>query len=119
MDERREERRKHPRVKAGLALEIGDQGSIIESWVENISCSGVYCQTEKPIPLMTRVAVCLFFPCPGAQKVDFDRIECRGVVARSQPIVRRDKMLYSTAIYFTEITKKDKNRIADFILRNL
>ncbi len=119
MDERRKERRRYPRVKTNLALEIDDRGSIIKSRVENISSSGVYCQTEKPISAMSKVMVSLFLPYPDGQKVDFDQVKFQGVVARSQPIIKRDSIIYSVAIYFSDITKKDKNKIVNFILRNL
>ncbi len=119
MDERRKERRRYPRVKTNLALEIDDGGSIIKSRVENISSSGVCCQLEKPISAMSKVMVSLFLPHPDGQKVDFDQVKCQGVVARSQPIVKRDSIVYSAAIYFSDITKKDKSKIVNFILRNL
>ncbi len=119
MDQRRKERRIYPRVKTNLALEIDDGGLIIKSRVENISSSGVYCQLEKPILAMSKVMVSLFLPHPDGQKVGFDQVKCQGVVARSEPIIKRDSIVYSAAIYFSDITKKDKNKIVNFILRNL
>ena len=113
------ERREHPRIKADLTLNIDDAGSVIESQVENISCSGVYCRTKKLIPLMTKVMVALFLPYSTENKVGFNKLKCEGIIVRTQEVAVRDEIVYKTAIYFSSITKPEKNKIVSFIEHQL
>jgi hypothetical protein len=110
------ERRGYPRAKAELALKIDDAGAIIESKVQNISCSGVHCQIKKEFPLMTKVVIILLVPSFINNKIDdFNKIKCEGVIVRTQPVAERDEILYNTAIFFTDLSGKDREKIAHFV----
>ena len=109
------ERRGYPRASADFALRIHDAISIIEARVQDISCSGLYCQIKKTIPVMTKVAVFLLLPDPDRGGVDLREIRCQGVVVRSQPRAERDELFYDTAIFFTELKENDKEKIARYV----
>lgn len=111
----RAERRGYPRARVDFALRIDDAISIIETRARDISCSGLYCQIKKAIPVMTRVAIFLLLPDPGEGGVGLREIKCQGIVVRNQLRAERDELLYDTAIFFTDLKENDKERIARYI----
>lgn len=113
------ERREYPRAKADLSLKI-ETGAVIESKVRNISCSGIHCQIKCPVQLMSKVVIALLLPSlAGKKSGNFDKIDCEGVVVRIQKVAERDEILYNTAVFFTNLDKKDKEKIAHFVEHKL
>lgn len=120
MSNLRTERRKHPRTKSALPLKISKRGLDVITETRNISCSGVYCRVNKPIPLMSKINVTLLLPILSGKKVSTEKIECNGVVVRSEPtIIKEAETAYQNiAIFFTELSKKNKNRIAQYVIQS-
>jgi len=109
------ERRGYPRARVDFALKIEDATSIIETRVKDISCSGLYCQIGRPIPVMTKVAIILLLPSHGRSRVGITEIKCEGIVVRSQLRAERDELFYDTAVFFTEMKEKDKDMIGRYV----
>ena len=111
-----QEKRSMPRIEEKLPIKIaeGDYRAVVET--KNISASGVYFTTEKPIPLMSKVLITLLLPnSPGKNT----KIECNGTVVRVLPMSDRDSALYETAIFFDDITEKTKAIISRHIKKAL
>lgn len=103
------EKRSTPRIEEKLAIKImeGDYCAVVET--KNISASGVYFTTDKPLPLMTQVMITLLLPTNTGKNT---KIECNGTVVRVIPITIQSKTVYETAIFFDDITEKTKNVIS-------
>lgn len=114
------ERRKHPRSGQILPLKISKKGLDVITETRNVSCSGVYCQVSKPLPLMSKVGITLLLPMHLGNKTSTEKIKCSGVVVRSEPaIVEQAEVAYQKiAVFFTEISKKDKNKITQYVLQS-
>lgn len=112
----RKERRQHPRVIERVSLAVTDADTVLEAETKNLSASGVYCALERFIPPMTKLQ--LQFELPNETRRT--RVRCAGVVVRVEPIVTTvDRARYHTAIFFNEITDRDRSAISEFVRRQL
>ncbi len=94
----------------------GQDTSIITNTI-NITSSGAYCKTDKPLALLTKVALTLLIP--QENKAD-KRIECKGTVVRTHPVVADGQtQSYDVAIYFDEMNATDTRFISQYIRRHL
>jgi PilZ domain. len=113
-----QERRKFPRVKdegVSLKLKLDDFDSITHSM--NISSSGLYCKLDKELPLMSRVKLMLMIPDHAKEKTVKD-LEVNGVVVRQHPVTIDGVIKhYDVAIFFEDLSEKDKDTIAGYIKR--
>jgi hypothetical protein len=112
------ERRKFPRVNdegLSLKLRLDDFDSITHTM--NISASGVYCKLDKEFPIMSRVKLMLMIPDPAKEGTIRD-LEVDGVVVRQHPVTI-DGLIkhYDAAIFFEDLSEKDKEIIDDYIKR--
>ena len=116
----RTDRRKHPRTATALPLKISKKGLAVITEIRNISCSGVYCRVNEPLSLMSKVGVTLFLPLNRNSKTSTERIKCNGVVVRSEPTILQeaDSAYQNIAIFFTDISRKNKNSIARYVLQS-
>ena len=107
--DRFKEKRGTPRIEEKLPIKVmeGDYCTVVET--KNISASGVYFTTDKPIPLMSKVMITLLLPTNMGKNT---KIECNGTVVRIVPIAARNKTVHETAIFFDDITEKTKNIIS-------
>ena len=121
MSNQKNERRKYPRLKKNLPLEISKEDFNIVTEVENISCSGVYCQIDRFFPLMSKVEIVLLIPVQSRNKTITKKINCGGVIVRSEPVILKDtdSAHNNVAIFFAEIKESDRNIIAQYINCNL
>lgn len=115
-----EERRRHPRFESALPLKISKKGLDVITETRNISCSGVYCRVNKPLPLMSKIGLTLLLPIQNGNKVCTEKIKCNGVVVRSEPLIVKDSdtACQNVAIFFTEIHRKDKTKIAQYVIHS-
>lgn len=92
-----EDKRRHPRSKTGFpgVRAAADDG--ILNHVDNISCSGVLCHTNRAVPVMTKMSIVLELPAPFG-----DRIEAEGIVVRCDPEVIREHE-FNVAILFNNL----------------
>ncbi len=113
MADRKEERRKHPRSRRGFKHpEHLAEGGLINH-VENISCSGVLCQTRRPVPEMTKMSIVLELPNPSNR-----RIEAEGVVIRCDAEDPQGNA-FKVAILYTKLDDADHQAIRDFVEHDL
>ncbi len=114
------ERRKHPRTKTILPLKIFKKGLDVITESRNISCSGVYCHVNKPLPLMSKVGITVLLPIQLRTKLRTQSIRCNGVVVRSEPAIIKeaDTAYQNIAIFFTDLSKKDKSKVAEYVLQS-
>ena len=110
------ERRKSPRVAERLSIALTHEAAVLEAETSNLSTSGAYCTIDRFIAPMTKLQ--LQFEVPNhSRRV---RIRCQGVVVRSEPVVMNPtKGRYAVAIYFTELTERDRTAIAQFVSHRL
>lgn len=108
------ERRKYPRVEEKLPLKLKDGEFDAITISKNISCSGVFCQVDKPFPLLSKVKVVLLFPTEGRRKAQPIYID--GTVVRSVPVKSTAKTnCYNIAIFFNKIKNQDRSRISNYV----
>ena len=110
-----EERRKFPRVEDDtLSLKLEGFDSITHTL--NISPSGVYCKVDKELPLMSRVRLMLMVPDSSKDKSGVKNLEVSGIVVREHPVII-DGIIkhYDIAIFFEDLSAKDKEIIAAYI----
>lgn len=114
-----EERRKFPRLEdESLSLSLKLDGFDSVTHTLNISPSGVYCKTDKEIPLMSRVKLMLMIPEPSKEGDIVKNLEVTGVVVREHPvIVDGVTKHYDIAIFFEDLSSRDKEMISAYIAR--
>ena len=111
-----QERRQAPRVSEQIPVAIHDAGEELLTETKNISTAGAYCTLHRFIAPMTKLELQCELP-NGSRRV---RIRCSGVVVRIEPSVPSpDRALYNVAIFFTELTERDRRAISQFIRRRL
>ena len=106
------EKRRTPRIEKKLPLKVmeGDYCTVVET--KNISASGVYFTTDKPLPLMSKVMITLLLPSQGGKN---KKIKLSGTVVRIVPIDSDKKHLFETAIFFDDVTDKTKEAISQYV----
>jgi len=107
-----QEKRSTPRIKEKLAIKVmeGDYCTVVET--NNISATGLYFTTDRPLPLMSKVIITLLLPASSGRT---SKIECNGTVVRTSPMAIANKTIYETAIFFDDITEKTKCLISRYI----
>jgi len=103
-------------VDLAVPLKIQDSDTSIVTKTINISSSGAYCNTEKPLPLMSKVVLTLLIPPRGKKGKANKRIECKGTVVRTHPVIVEGKpQSYDVAIYFDSLNSSDSRTISQYI----
>jgi len=114
-----QERRSFPRIADtdfAMELKVGEYDTIIHTM--NVSASGVYCKIDREIPIMSRVKIVLMMP--GMKKSEgVSGLEVSGVVVREHPvIIDGETRHYDLAIFFDDISQKDRDTISNYIEKN-
>jgi hypothetical protein len=115
-----DDKRKYPRLRdENISLKVKSGAVDIITKTLDISASGVYCKVEKEIPLMSRIKVILILPkrkkglSDAAQTA---KIETDGVVVREHPVIVDGNIVhYDVAIFFDQISAKDRKAILEYI----
>ncbi|MBI4974423.1 MAG: PilZ domain-containing protein [Candidatus Omnitrophica bacterium] len=114
-----EERRGYPRIQdegLSLKLKLGDFDAVTHTL--NLSASGVYCKVDKEIPLMSRVKLILMVPDSSKEGGTTRSLEVLGVVVREHPVIIDGKTKhYDVAIFFEDLSDKDREIISNYIVR--
>lgn len=116
------ERRKHPRITTQLPVELEQDTLSITTETRNLSCAGIYCQIQKPLPLMSKVAITMFLPWTSSNGVTArKKIKCEGVVVRSEPTILASASCahHNVAIFFTDLAETERQIIARYVEANL
>jgi c-di-GMP-binding flagellar brake protein YcgR len=112
----RPERRAAPRVQESLPLALTDAGTELSTTMLNISAGGVSCVLDRFLTPMSKLQIRFELP-QGKHPI---RIQCTGVVVRVDPAVGEgQRPRYQTAIFFTELSERDRRRMARFVTQRL
>ena len=114
ISERGAERRKYPRAKADFYAVIDNGFEAVKTKVDNISCSGIYCEVSKKIPLMTKLDLNMLIPTTFPSMGEFFRVHCSGVVIRAE--LSKHKGKYNIAILFSDLLEGAKNKLSSYIV---
>ena len=108
------------KVDLAVPVKIQDRDTSIVTKTINITSSGAYCKTDKPLPLLSKVVLTLLIPKPSKKSKGDRKIECKGTVVRTHPvIVDGHPQSYDVAIYFDELSPSDSRFISQYIERHL
>jgi hypothetical protein len=114
-----QERRAFPRIAdegVSVKLKAGDFDTITHTM--NISASGVYCKVNDDIPLMSRVKLMVMIPELTKDGPVIRNIEVTGVVVRQHPVIIDGQTKhYDLAIFFEDLTSKNREIITNYISR--
>lgn len=111
MTRRDSERRKHPRSRGGF--KTGRTGGGLINHVENISCSGVLCRTQRPVAEMTKMSIVLDLPGPANCS-----IETEGIVIRCEAIFPKHDE-FKVAIIFSKLSDEHHRAIREYVEHDL
>ena len=109
-----QERRRAPRIAERVQVAIRGAADELRTETVNLSTSGAYCTLDRAMTPMTKVQ--LQFELPNGAK----RVQCEGVVVRVEPvIVNAERGRYHVAIFFTDISDRDRASLARFVQQRL
>ena len=114
------ERRGQPRVHADLPIQLALDGGATDANIRDISISGVCCETNCAVPVMTQVRLTIVLPdlLPDVlteQSGEQQPISCAGAVVRSIALPENGSDSFETAIFFTQMGESDRANLEDFI----
>jgi len=111
----RSERRKHPRIYRKLPIKIKADLFDLVTESQNLSLSGVYCQSDKCLGLMTKVNIVMLLPIRRERlKTVTKKVHCEGIVVRVEKSPQAtDK--FNLAVFFNRITKANRDIISRYI----
>ena len=110
------ERRKVPRIAERVAMAITDAGTELTTESQNLSTTGVYCTLDRFLAPMSKVR--LDFELPNGPRSS--KVRCTGVVVRVEPIIAHaSRGQFNVAIFFTELSNRDRSAITRFVRQRL
>jgi len=114
-----QERRKFPRIHdEGLSLKLDTGDFDMMTHTTDISASGIYCKTNREIPLMSRVKLAIMVPDMSKEDIALKPLEVDGVVVREHPVIIDGAVKhFDVAIFFDNLSEKDKDVIQSYIER--
>jgi hypothetical protein len=110
------ERRSDPRFDVRLPLRIGIDNSQIATNTKNLSSSGVYCQVDRFVPVMTKISLKMMIPLIEDGKKVEKNVEAKAVVVRIRPEAADEiTNFYQVGLFFTEIADQDREFIKKYL----
>lgn len=109
------ERRRSPRIARGLPLKISCDDFDIVTETKNISAIGAYCSTDRYLAPMTKLSILLLLPFSNDRKVITKKVTCTGVVVRVEEPNPQADGKFHIAIFFNNLSRKDKKTLTDFL----
>ena len=109
------ERRRHPRASEQVLIAVTGDGTVLQTHTKNLSASGAYCTLGQFVAPMTKLDL-QFALANGSRHVT---IRCCGVVVRIEPAPTADQPRYNVAIFFTELSDRNRSAITRFVRRRL
>ena len=110
------ERRRAPRAAERVAMAIQEAGAELTTETKNLSASGVYCTLDRFIAPMSNLQLRLELPDGARRRM----VRCTGVVVRIEPVIANaDRGRYNVAIFFTELSERDRSVISRFVRQRL
>lgn len=106
------ERRIQKRFNAKLPVKIGGSDFNITTDTKNISSSGIYCQIDQFVPVMTKLGLKMSITLiENDQKVK-KNVYCHAVVVRIKPEEESSETkFYQLGLFFTDIAEQDRKLI--------
>jgi hypothetical protein len=100
------ERRKHPRIKAGIPVEFKPEGAdcFTHAQTSDISCGGCYVEMNFTLPVGTRLDFALW--------LNDAKITTKAVVTTHHPY-------FGNGIQFLGLSAQDRNRLNGFLQAGL
>ncbi|MCD4764264.1 MAG: PilZ domain-containing protein [Desulfobacterales bacterium] len=113
------EHRKHLRINERLKFKFKTNHFDVVTETINLSCIGAYCQANKYIPLMTSLDIVMALPHVDKED-EFEHVKCNGMVVRVEKVSfdANTRNAYNIAIYFSEISDSEKQKIESFVERH-
>ncbi|MFH1460697.1 MAG: PilZ domain-containing protein [Candidatus Omnitrophota bacterium] len=112
------ERREFSRYKVDFPLLIRGADFKIPAQVKDISCKGVFCQTQEFIPLKTKLEVVMDLSLAENRKRIQKYLICPAEVARIKPETKYSEYTsgdYEVGIAFSLLSKEEKDLILRFV----
>ncbi len=112
----RRERRRFPRIKdENISVQLSGEGFDTITQSLDVSASGIYCKTDRHIPVMTRVQVVLSLP--GKTKTSIPTtMNIDGVVVREHPVKKDGRVQhYDVAIFFNTLLPREREKLVQYI----
>lgn len=110
------ERRRAPRIAERVVLAITDGGTELSTETKNLSASGAYCTLDRFIAPMSKLQ--LRFELPERSRRT--TVRCAGVVVRVDPVIAgAERARYNVAIFFTELSERNRSAISRFVRQRL
>lgn len=110
-ENRSPERRRHPRARVKIPVNIRSAQAGEGCFSTNISLSGICCLMAEPIPLFTRVSVGLQVPLGKSENAGARVLECEGIIVRQEEVETPEGDLFETAIFL----QNPPERIGEFL----
>lgn len=102
------ERRGHPRVAADFPVQLAVGGDTTAAQLRDISASGLLCETDRRVPVMTQVRLVLSITRPA---LDPREVMLDGAVVRCREVDAAPER-YETAIFFTNMDEDTRELFA-------
>jgi len=110
-----ERKKEIPSLYLRPPIKISNQEFDVVTETKNISGNGAYCSVDKEIPIMTKLRIVILVPLIKRGKKFLKKINCKGVVVRSQPIRNNGKNFYNIGIFFCEIKETHRKVLFSYI----
>ncbi len=118
MARRVDEKRRHPRVEARLAMQLAEEAlgdALVTTESLNISRGGVYCESAEYLAPLSKVALTVILP-PLGRAAGSRMLRSEGVVVRCEPIpVLRGRKRYQLACCFTGLDGQSRALLDEFV----
>ncbi len=115
-DNRNSERRMDKRFDVELPLKIGGTDFKIATATRNISSSGIYCQVNRFVPVMTKLGLDITIPLIENKRKIEKKFNCEAVVVRIKPEPSlKDGKAYQLGLFFVDIENKDRQIINHYL----
>ncbi len=119
------ERRKSHRVEVRVPVRLEERdlalrGQVIPGESANLSEGGVYCDVEKYLAPLTKVAMTMLLPAFGDKHTKPREITAEGIVVRTIPEkVGRRVGKFRIACCFTNMSEEEKELVREYIIWRL
>ncbi len=109
------EKRQYPRVEKILPIKLSVSDFDVLTETNNISASGAYFTVGKPLELMAKLNVVLLIPIKRNRSKTIEKISCTGVIVRCEIAEANTKHPYRAAMYFSDLSDRDRKILRSYI----
>ncbi|MGH7725822.1 MAG: PilZ domain-containing protein [Candidatus Eiseniibacteriota bacterium] len=118
MARRVDEKRKHPRVEARLAMQLAEEAlgdALVTTESLNISRGGVYCESAEYLAPLSKVSLTVILP-PLGRATSSRMLRSEGVVVRCEAMpALRGRKRYQLACCFTGLDGESRALLDEFV----